>query len=1120
MLLKERKFLPLFITQFLGAFNDSLLKSTVMTYITFALPATPSERGMLLTAVLILFILPFFLFSATAGQLADKYDRSKIAQMTKITELGLMILVTICLVNQWLTATLALIFLMSVQSAFFGAVKYSLVPQLLKEDELITGNAIIDGSTFFSILSGTILGVWLYHSPAGVGGILIICSVIGMLASFYIPQALAPRPNLKVSANILIDIKLTLKKTMEKRSIFITILGISWFWAFGAVVTKLIFDIPKDILHLPESSVAVFMVIFSVGVACGTVICNKIMCGLIHPTFVPLSSIAMGFATLSMYFFSRDYIPMTASTSAFFISIAGLKISLILFTMSCFAGIYIVPLNAFLQNKAPKAYLATIISGNNMFNSLAICLLSGMLIGLEALMGKTSIILVLAFISFVISFVIMSIIPDALPRSMAQSLLSFFFKIKIKGLENYEKAGNRVLLIANHTSLLDGLLMAAFMPEKIIFAINTEIAKKWWVRIFNPLVKLYPLDPTNPLALKHLINELKEDQKCLIFPEGRITVTGALMKIYEGAGIAAVKAEANILPIRIDGAQFSKFSYLKGKTKTKFFPPITITMLPPTRIVLNEEDKGSRRRKKIADQLYDIMSTMIYKSSPLEVPLFEALLQAPKTYGEKHIIAEDINRTPINYKTFIMKSYALGAAFEKYFPEKHLGLMLPNSLANAVAFFGCQSVGKIPAMINFTQGIYQILSCIATAQVQTVITSQKMVEMLKLEGLVDTLRAQNINVVYLEEFKDKITLGIKLKAFGKKLLRITPNTNPNDPCTILFTSGSEGVPKAVLLSHVNLQANRYQLSAIFAFTTQDVMFNALPMFHSFGLSVGTILPVLSGLKVFFYPSPVHYKIVPELFYDTNATIICGTDTFFAGYAKKANPFDFYNVKYAIVGAEKLKDSTYYSWVEKFGVRILEGYGVTESSPVLSVNTPMYQKKGSVGRLLPAIEYKLEAIPGIEQGGKLLVKGDNIMLGYLKDQQIIAPENGWYDTGDIVDFDEHGYMSILGRAKRFAKIGGEMVSLTAIEDIINKFIQDKLSVVVSIPDEKKGEQLVLVTEATGITSRMLLEYFKQNFYSELWIPKKIVEVEKIPLLGTGKTDYVTVKKNVVDSLGLE
>ena len=1113
MLIKNKRFLPLFITQLLGAFDDNLLKTSILAFITYNLSFNNKQEGLFLNFISILFILPFFLVSATAGQVADKYDRSKIAKYLKIIEFILMSIATVLIYFKLYYFLILILFLMSIQSSFFGPVKYSLIPQHLEENELITGNAIIDGATYFSILIGTILGTKL-DSPLLIASILLVSSFIGVVASWYIPLAPAPRPDLKLNFNIFKDLKITFKKISEIRSIYITILGISWFFALGGVILTQLYPLASNILGLSRNTVAVFMLIFSLGMAVGTFTCNKIMRGAVHPTFVPISAFGMSITTYFLYLFSKNFIPNEniTHTVPFFKSASGIEIAIILFFMAFFGGMYIVPLNAFLQNKAPKKYLATIIAGNNILNAFGIVLLSGIVGGLFKFgLQLDSIFLILSIISICVAIYILTIIPDALPRSLAQSLLSIIFKIEVTGLENYEKAGKRVLLIANHTSLLDGLLVAAFMPEKIIFAINTNIAKKWWVRIFNSVVKLYPIDPTNPMALKQLITELKRNQKCIIFPEGRITVTGSLMKVYEGAGVVAVNAHANILPVRIDGAQYSKFSYLKNKFKTRMFPRIKISILEPTKITLSQDEKGAIKRKKISNQLYSIMTNMLYKSSPLENNLFKSLLKAAKLHGYDHIIGEDIARQPINYKKFLLKSYVLGEAISKNFPEKNIGVILPNSIANAVVFFSLQGIEKIPAMINFTQGKNQILSCIKTANISAVLTSKKMVELLQMGDLINGIEKSGTNVIYFEDFQNRITLTTKLNGFFKYILKKYPKTSATDPCTILFTSGSEGMPKAVLLSHENLQANRFQLSSLFSFTGQDIIFNALPMFHSFGLGVGTVLPILSGLKVFFYPSPVHYKIIPELVYDSNATILCGTDTFFNGYAKKANPYDFYNIKYAIVGAEKLKDSTYYLWMEKFGVRLLEGYGVTEASPVISVNTPMHQKKGSVGRLLPDIQYKLEKVEGIDNGGKLWIKGKNIMLGYLKDGEILALEDGWYDTGDIVEIDENGFISILGRAKRFAKIAGEMISLTAIEEILNTYVKDFPTAIVSIPDIKKGEQLILFTEKKDLEVKALFEYFKQNDYSELWIPKKIVYLDKLPLLGTGKVDYVKLKE---------
>ena len=291
---------------------------------------------------------------------------------------------------------------------------------------------------------------------------------------------------------------------------------------------------------------------------------------------------------------------------------------------------------------------------------------------------------------------------------------------------------------------------------------------------------------------------------------------------------------------------------------------------------------------------------------------------------------------------------------------------------------------------------------------------------------------------------------------------------PDEPAVVLFTSGSEGMPKGVVLSHANVLANREQVMARFDFGSQDIILNALPLFHSFGLTAGTLLPILSGMRTFFYPSPLHYRIVPEMAYDVNATVMFGTNTFLAGYARFAHPYDFYSVRYAFAGAEKLKDETRRIWTDKFGVQIFEGYGATETSPVLAANTPVDTRVGTVGRLLPGIEYALDPVPGVE-GGRLSVRGPNVMLGYLKHDKpgVIQPPStergpGWYDTGDIVSIDADGFVTIQGRAKRFAKIGGEMVSLTAVEELAARTWPESQHAVVSVPDAQKGEQLVLVT----------------------------------------------------------
>ncbi|MCH2546906.1 MAG: AMP-binding protein [Alphaproteobacteria bacterium] len=704
-------------------------------------------------------------------------------------------------------------------------------------------------------------------------------------------------------------------------------------------------------------------------------------------------------------------------------------------------------------------------------------------------------------------------------KKLLRTILKALYDVEVTGLENYEKAGERVLIIANHQSFLDALLIAVFLPEKPMYAINTYIAKQWWMKPFLSLVDTFPLNPTNPMATKSLIDEMKKNRKCVIFPEGRITVTGSLMKVYEGPGLIADKSNAMILPIRIEGAQYTPFSRLRGKIRTHWFPKITLAMLPPHQFHVDESLKGRHRREAIGNQLFDLMSEMLFDTSRWHKPLLHTVLDCMHIHGGNHIIAEDVNREPMTYRQLLMRSLILGRKIAgKTHTGEFVGILLPNMNTTLVTFLSLHSFGRVPAMINFSTGAKNVTSACKTAELRQCITSRKFIRTAKLGHIVDAIEEAGTRVVYLEDIAKKIDFSDK---FGGALAAYLPrlwrdrlrHVTAKDPAVVLFTSGSEGVPKGVVLSHENLLANRYQIGSRVDFGPKDIVFNVLPMFHSFGLTGATILPLTSGIRIFFYPSPLHYRIVPELVYDTNATILFGTDTFLSGYAKFAHPYDFYSVRYIFAGAEKLKDETRRLWSEKYGVRVFEGYGATETAPVISVNTPMQNKPGSVGRLMPGLEHKLEPVKGVEEGGKLIVKGPNVMLGYLLAEnpgKLVPPEDGWYDTGDIVTFDEQGYIHIQGRAKRFAKIAGEMVSLAAVEAYLAKLWPENHHAVVNLPDDKKGEQLVLITDRKDAKRDAIITYTREHGITELSVPRIIKSVDEVPLLGTGKTDYQGVK----------
>ena len=698
--------------------------------------------------------------------------------------------------------------------------------------------------------------------------------------------------------------------------------------------------------------------------------------------------------------------------------------------------------------------------------------------------------------------------------------LTLIYKVEVTGLDNYNKAGDRVLIISNHTSFLDPLLLGVFLPDNITFAINTQISERWWIKPFLGLSHVFPMNPTQPLSLKALIHHLQKDTKTVIFPEGRITVTGSLMKIYDGTGMVADKSGASILPVRIHGAEYTHFSKLRNIVRLRLFPKITIQILPHTLIKADPELRGKSRRKYCGHILTDIMSEMIFSTSHYQQTIFSALLEARTIYGGSHTVAEDMERKPLSYNALITRSIAIGNALKSITQvEENVGIFLPNSTKTLNVVLGLQLHGRVPAMLNFSTGSQGMASACKTAKVKTVLTSRRFIELAKLDNDADAL-AKQVNLVYLEDLAQSITASAKLKALAQsKTINFWykhQQFKPDSPAVILFTSGSEGEPKGVVLSHSNILANHNQLRARINFNSQDVVLNFLPMFHSFGFTVGTMLPILNGMTTFFYPSPLHTSVIPEIAYDIGATIMFGTNTFLAAYAKKAHAYDFYNMRYVVAGAEKLHESTRDLWAEKFGIRILEGYGATETAPVASVNTPMDFRAGSVGRLMPEMQYKLEDIPGIKDAGQLHLYGPNIMQGYLladNPGKLIPPESvygkGWYDTGDIVHVDEDGFVSIRGRSKRFAKVGGEMVSLTAVEQLAVKAWPDAQHASTSLPDPKKGEQVILLTTQKEATSKKIASV--SDGINAISLPKKVFVVDAIPVLATGKTNYPEVTK---------
>lgn len=667
------------------------------------------------------------------------------------------------------------------------------------------------------------------------------------------------------------------------------------------------------------------------------------------------------------------------------------------------------------------------------------------------------------------------------------------------------------IIICNHPSFLDGLILGLFLPCDPVFLVHSGLKRNPLFRHLLSMVDHLEVDSTSPMAIKTITHAVNQGRPVVIFPEGRISTTGGLMKVYNGSAFVAIKTGAQLIPLTLQGLLKSKISRMGHNYPKTWFPKVTIKAHEVHTLVAPEGLTGRQRRAYAGEQLRSIMQNNLFESMAQPKTLYQSFLSAMDYYGAKHHVIHSLDDTMIDYRTVHLKSHGLGYLLSQHTKEKDtVGVMLPNVEACVYAFMGLSIYRRVPAMLNFTMGVQNFMACLQGAAIRTVVTARKFIEMKNLQSMVDAMLAAGVRIIYLEDFASTVTLKDKLTIKMRSLQRSAVDQDPEEPAVILFTSGSESVPKGVVLSHRALLSNISQIRSVIDIQFDDKVCNVLPMFHSFGLTAGTLLPLMTGTKVVFYVNPLHYTVIPELIYDKNCTILFGTNTFLMKYAQKANPYDFYRLRYVVAGAEKVQDATRQLWSEKFGIRLFEGYGATECAPVLAVNTPKANRFGTVGQFLPHIEYRLDPVPGVE-GGQLWVKGPNLMTGYLKHDKpgVIQPVDEWYDTGDIVSVSQDGFVSIQGRTKRFVKIAGEMISLETVEKLAGQISALPLATS-SRTDPAKGEQIILFTTDPTLTKEALRAYISSQGQSNLLCPSDIRVVDAIPLLGSGKVDYQTVK----------
>jgi len=1127
-LFREKRFLPLFITQFGSCLGDNLLKSALIIFVTYVLAGQRGyDAGQMILLANAILIFPFLLFSGIGGQLADKYEKKHVIVVVKFVEMFFAFLGIYGFHHENIFIMYTALFLMGSHAAFFGPVKFSILPETLKKEELLSANGYIEAGTFVGILIGTLLGGLYNFYPSIVISIMIFVVVGSFIAALFIPKIGNSQPSMKLDYNIFRESTEIVKNAASKRQVFLSILGISWFWFIGAAFLSEIPILSKEIFCTNEHVANLFLAIFSIGVGVGSFWCNKIYENEITSKYVPISALILSVFVVDLYFACGNLAPKHCSGELlglfdFLSYVNNVRVMFDLFFISAISGLYAVPLYATMQYFSAPSHRSRVIAANNIMNALFM-IGSSLLLSLLFFfkLSVPTVILILGIMNAIVALKIYKIVPDAgiIPKPLARTVLKFIFdklyRVEVKGIEHLKNSGDRAVIIANHISYLDPPIMAVYLSHQIVFAVDAVFAQKWWMKIVLRIGNSYPVDRNNPMAMKSLISEIKKGKKVLIYPEGRLTTTGGLMKVYDGPGMLADKAGADIIPVRIEGMEYTWFSKLLNIPRRRIFPKVTLTIMPPVDIKVPEDISTRDKRKYFSTKIYDIMCQMVVKTSDTNQTLFQSVLDSAKVCGYRKKIVQDIGLNDISYRTLIARSFVLGNYISNSTIQgEYVGIMLPNAAATVATFFAMQATGRVPAMLNYTSGAKNIISACNTLKVKTIYSSKAFIEKANLQDVDETLSTK-FNVIYLEDIKAEISIFEKLKYVALSFLPniyynhfLWNDVDPDSPAVALLTSGTEGVPKAVVLSHSNIQSNQAQATSRFDFNSSNIAFNALPLFHCFGLT-GMFLMMKAGIKTFLYPSPLHYREIPEIIYDLGASIVFSTDTFLNGYAKFADQYDFYAVRYIIAGAEKLKPETRKLWSDKYGVRILEGYGVTEAAPVISANSLMHEKQGTVGRFMPDIEYKIEPVEGLSEGGVLYIKGPNVMLGYVRADKpgIVQPvEDGWYNTGDIVTVDDEGYITILGRQKRFAKIGGEMVPLSAIEEVALEVDKSAAVAAMHIPDPRKGEQILIFSDSKKIDRDSMKAIIQEMGYSELYLPKYFVYLAEIPVLATGKTDY--------------
>lgn len=1122
-LLRDRGFQSFLWTQFLGAFNDNVFKM-IVSVAAVAYTAGNAEAGSQYLALTgAVFVLPFLLMAGWAGQLADRFSKSKVLIVTKSFEILTMILALFALQATSMPMLLTVLFLLAAQANFFSPAKYGILPEILPERDLSRANALLELTTFVAIVIGGGFGTLLFehwkHDQWKMGAFLIGLAIVGSLISLGIPKVPASPSKEPFHWNPFTEVIRGFGVLANDRPMMLTVAGISFFWFIGGLVQLTLVVFVNHTLHGTESQIGLLVAALAIGIGAGSMASGWISGERIELGLVAPSGIAMGLAACALG-------TVTTEAAAFvWLTLTGF-----------FGGLFIVPLNTFLQDEADPAEKGRILATNNFANMLGVILASGVLWLLHDRLhwsGERIFFIGGLFTIAASLYILYCHMLRQTVRFICWSILHTLFRLEVKGGHNIPAKGGGVV-VGNHVSYADAFLIGSATPRFVRWILwKTLYDIKFLTPIFE-LLRTVPIDLSKPRdAVGTLVfcrNQVESGELAGIFPEGQITRTGHLMPFKRGyERIAESKSgqQYPIIPAWIEGLWGHPLSMKGGKLAGSwdrwFRPRVTVIVGEP---VIGPIAPEALRAK--------VMELACQAASDMRLPsdtIGRRFVKAARAQWNALGVADSFGKELTFGKTLI------GAQLLRRWLDRHapnqpmIGLLLPNSVGTALANIAVTLSGRTAVNLNFTAGAASMASAISQCEIRTVLSSKLFLTKQRIEPMP--------GVVYIEELLPTFTGFDKAIAFLQA--RFLPagwlaKGHTDDVAAIIFSSGSTGEPKGVELTHWNLLSNMDAVGQVYPVGPADVMLGILPFFHSFGFGYNLWFPLINRFPVVFHPNPSDAKTIGELSEKYGATFLLSTPTFAATYARKCAKEQFAKIRYVLVGAEKLRPAVAQQFEETFGIRMHEGYGCTEMAPVVAVNGPDFisndpaqasqlgYKSESVGRPLPGVSLRfvdpatLEPVP-YGQEGMLLVKGPSRMRGYLKQpdrtQKVLI--DGYYNTGDMARLDDDGFLHITGRLSRFSKIGGEMVPHLKVEECLQEILDDAACFVIGVPDPQRGERLVVLHTHKEMNPAAMVEHLNNAGLPALWIPKpnQFFLVDAIPTLGTGKTDLRKATDMAID-----